>query len=226
MKNAVGGKHQLTQNISALPLVCRTDGADHAFLVYESLASNGAYGVKIAELGHKNLSDDPENPKFDVTKAQIYYEQSTEEWVKKKGEGWLAVTNNIDGDQVALLETRIKTYQEMDLNYIKLGKTRLNNILGASSAYSSGTKKGLLGILEASNEKSHSKASHYSFHSLDASLRDGHNCISWVIEMWKALGLDYRDSFLGKFVVVHPTVELKQQIKASESSDKSQCCVM
>lgn len=225
MKNIIGGDYQINQHVGTLSLVCKGCGDDHAFLVFERLDSQGKHEIKVAELGYRNISEDPNNPEIDTSKAQIYYRKFSLKAIQKKGRNCQSVTSNIHLDQQKQFEQRVKDYQQVDLSYIDLGKTKLNNVLGASLDQSGmvKAKEGSLDILGLTNQSTESVCHHnYSFFSVDASLRDGHNCISWAVEMWKHLGLDYKDNCLGKFIVMHPKVEVKNQVEANNK----RCLVM
>lgn len=188
MKNLIGGKHIINEQCGALSLVRKKakDKEHHAYLILETVHGEDAkfYDIHLVQ------------SKQDKTKASIIQREITVDDIMKVGEDCHSFTWNVNETQMQqlqeLINSEIKRANEGKINYIKLGESKVSGKMGASLDNAHST---------ASKEKLQTVSTNASMQAL---LRDGHNCYSWARGIVEALGLISPKKHWTSFFVADP----------------------
>lgn len=201
--NLIGGEHTINQDIWALSLI-RKFNADHAYLVMEGINSEQERIIMDAHLVQKKS-----NPKM----ADIVYRDISERFdeLQAIGQSCSAYTWNINRFQADALVTLIQSEQqranEDKINYVEFGKAKIT------------------GVFVSLPEDA--KASLGDNASIDALMRDGHNCGSWAIAMVRKLELPFKGNYM-PFLFVRPKslIQDRHNGDAKEPDSQQKCLIM
>lgn len=207
-RSVINDKRKLVEGEWVLSLVRRKNTA-HAYLILEGLENKEVTIRKRAELAFKETAP----KKRDPLRTQIYYYDLTDdrlELMRRDQNDYLCKTFIITPEEKVRLDTKIEADQDREIPYNLGGHTKSSGFFGASLASAGPSESRASSIASAEKKVEGGSSSGYSLgHSSLATLRDGHNCLSWAEETVCYLNpkLDPRGGF-AKYVIAVPQLEL------------------
>ncbi len=238
MKTIVGGIHLITDAVWALSLIRRL-GEEEAFLLLEGISDAKRFAIKI------DLKCKPES---NNTKAEIVFREINIAELVHLGSNCHSFTWHLSDEKgkalLELIEAEKLRGEAGLINYVMLGNTKVaGSVAGSTEAlglYASlnasqvsvqerreNIDKQLKLMPEQSAKRWRLLASHISVESVDMLLRHGHNCYSWSVQIIKAIGLEYNESFFKKLIICNPVPAIEgNTMGEDEDSTRSYCAIL
>lgn len=241
IKCNIGGHHILDAEFGAISLVRRL-GQEHSFIVLERFEEGGIRS-KVAHLTYK--------PDTRETKAIIIYNHMSNAKLTELAAKCHSITWQISKAKMEafemLMQVEVARGEAGEIDYVMLGKTKVNNLIGASvdvslpeasveSSKASVIEKRerlqekIAGLSEETKGKFSKLIPMFEFFTIsffEMLLRNGDNCVTWSISVLESLGI-YRtdESKFHPILFANPTAIVDGNLDGDEEPDHTTGCVM